>query len=148
MGVELCRLHALVAEQLLHRADIRIKDRGISLYLTEESGQLLLWGVWGDPDEWEFIKNEKIVSPRSYHRDLRLARFCPCEFAGDDFPPRVSGRRRALQRELPSCRRKGYDCRSVRGYSGFEAFYFRSSTQGSARSYRWKIGRRNDEGSI
>ena len=38
---------------------IQIKDRGIQLGLTEESGRLLLWDYWGDPDSWEFIKYEK-----------------------------------------------------------------------------------------
>jgi hypothetical protein len=38
---------------------IRIKDRGISLYLTEEKGRLVLWDFWGDPDEWELLRYEK-----------------------------------------------------------------------------------------
>ena len=42
-----------------NEVSIRIKDREISLYLTEEKGQLLLWEFWGDPDSWEFIKYER-----------------------------------------------------------------------------------------
>jgi hypothetical protein len=38
---------------------IRIKDRAIGFFLTEEEGRLLLWNFWGDPDSWEFIKYEK-----------------------------------------------------------------------------------------
>jgi hypothetical protein len=38
---------------------IRIKDRGISLYITEEKGRLFLWDFWGDPDEWELLRYEK-----------------------------------------------------------------------------------------
>jgi hypothetical protein len=38
---------------------IRIKDRGISLYVTEEKERLVLWDFWGDPDEWELLRYEK-----------------------------------------------------------------------------------------
>lgn len=36
-----------------------LDHHGITFYLTEEEGHLLLWDFWGDPDSWEFIKYEK-----------------------------------------------------------------------------------------
>ena len=42
-----------------NEVSIRIKDRGISLYLIEERGHLLLWDFWGDPDEWTLLRYEK-----------------------------------------------------------------------------------------
>jgi len=47
-----------------NEVSIRIKDRGISLYLTDEKDRLLLWNFWGDPDSWEFIKYEKQGQPK------------------------------------------------------------------------------------
>lgn len=38
---------------------LMLNHHGLSFYLTEENGKILLWYWWGDPDSWEFIKYEK-----------------------------------------------------------------------------------------
>jgi len=38
---------------------LTLGSQGLEFYLTEESGKVLLWYWWGDPDAWEFIKYEK-----------------------------------------------------------------------------------------
>ena len=43
-----------------NRVYLQVKDNSIWFYLTEENGRILLWDFWGDPDDWELIKYEKM----------------------------------------------------------------------------------------
>jgi len=52
---------------------LQIKDDGILFYLAEENGHLFLWDFWGDPDDWELIKYEKMKAKKVMHSRIRLA---------------------------------------------------------------------------